>query len=89
MQVDDGFEEGDLFFEFFDAALRCERLTEGLLAFDQEVQLLHDAALDDDAGVGCGLLEHVVFGLVDHGLDFLNIFFVEHGEASLYLMEPV
>lgn len=74
MQVDDGFEEGDLFFEFFDAALRCEGLEKRLLAFNQEVQLFHDAALDDDAGVGCGLLEHVVFGLVDHGLDFLNIF---------------
>ena len=89
VQVDDGFEEGDLFFEFFDAALRRKGLEKRLLAFDQEVQLFHDAALDDDAGVGCGLLEHVVFGLVDHGLDFLNIFFVEHGEASLYLMEPV
>lgn len=39
MQVDDGFEEGDLFFEFFDAALRCEGLEKRLLAFNQEVQL--------------------------------------------------
>ena len=89
VQTDDRFQEGDLFFELFDAALRRERIKERLLPFNQEVQLLHDAALDDDAGVGCGLLEHVVFGLVDHGLDFLNIFFVEHGEASLYLMGPV
>lgn len=89
VQVDDRFEEGDLFFEFFDAALRRKRFEKRLLALDQKIELFHDAALDDDAGIRGGLPEHVVFGLVDHGLDFLNIFFVEHGEASLYLMEPV
>ncbi len=89
VQVNDGFQEGNLFFKLFDAALRREGIEKRLLAFDQEVQLFHDAALDDDAGIRGGLLKHVVFGLVDHGLDFLNIFFVEHGEASLYLMEPV
>ena len=89
MQVNDGFQEGNLFFKLFDAALRRERFEKLLLALDQEVELFHDATLDDDAGIRGGLLEHVVFGLVDHGLDFLNIFFVEHGEASLCLMEPV
>lgn len=108
VQADDGFQEGDFFFKFFDAAFRCKRFEKRLLAFDQEVELFHDAALDDDAGIRGGLLEHVVFGLVDHGgslgqntvlciayrfvnhgLDFFKIFFVEHGEASLYLMEPV
>ena len=89
VQVDDGFEEGDLFLQLFDAALRRERVEKGLLAFDQEVKLFHDAALDDDAGIRGGLPEHVVFGMVDHGLDFLNVFFVEHGCTSMYLMEPV
>ena len=89
VQTDDRFQEGYLFLQLFNAAFRRERIKECLLPFNQEVQLLHDAAFDDDAGVGCGLPQHVVFGLVDQRLDFLNIFFVKHGEASLYLMEQV
>ena len=89
VQADDGFQEGDFFFKFFDAAFRCKRFEKRLLALDQKIELFHDAALDDDAGIRGRLLEHVVLGLVDHGLDFLNVFFVEHGGASLYLMEPV
>lgn len=108
VQVNDGFQEGDLFFKLFDAALRRERFEKRLLALNQKIELFHDAALDDDAGIRGGLLEHVVFGLADHGgslgqntvlciayrfvnhgLDLLKIFFVEHGEASLCLMEPV
>lgn len=39
VQVNDGFQEGNLFFKLFDAALRREGIEKRLLAFDQEVQL--------------------------------------------------